>query len=90
MSSTTLYCLGICHQTAPVALREAVQSSPAELEKALVDLEELPEAIYEWVVLSTCNRFEVYVQMSTRVQAAQVKYGLSMELGSLACLFSRS
>jgi glutamyl-tRNA reductase len=74
IESTGLYCLGISHQTASVALREVVQCHSMELAEALVDLAELQDAVYEWVVLSTCNRFEVYVQLDARLEA--VKHNL--------------
>lgn len=57
------YCLGLSHQDAPVALREAISSSTAELAQALGERKELRRLLGEWVVLSTCNRFELYVQL---------------------------
>lgn len=57
----SLYLLGINHQTAPVALREKVAFAPETLEPALASLHALPD-VSEVVLLSTCNRTEVYAQ----------------------------
>lgn len=51
--------LGLNHRIAPVELREKVSFSPAKLETALVSLRAL-EPILEDVILSTCNRVEIY------------------------------
>ncbi len=52
-------CLGLNHQTAPVDLRERVAVAPSRLQEALRGLLALP-GVHEAVVLSTCNRVEVY------------------------------
>ena len=55
-----LLALGISHKTAPVALRERLAFSESEAEefaRVLVATEEVREA----VVISTCNRTEVYL-----------------------------
>ncbi|MCV2886666.1 glutamyl-tRNA reductase [Aestuariibacter sp. AA17] len=57
----TLLAFGINHKTAPVALRERVAFSPDALVQALESLKE-EMSVEESVVLSTCNRTEVYVQ----------------------------
>ncbi|WP_297832321.1 glutamyl-tRNA reductase [Thermomonas sp.] len=57
----SLYLLGINHQTAPVALREKVAFTPETLAPALASLRALPD-VSEVVLLSTCNRTEVYAQ----------------------------
>jgi glutamyl-tRNA reductase len=54
-----LYVLGINHQTAPVALREKVAFANDALAPALASLRALPE-VHEAVLLSTCNRTELY------------------------------
>jgi glutamyl-tRNA reductase len=46
-------CLGLNHQTAPVAVRERLACSSTTLTDA-------PPAVHEWVLLSTCNRVELY------------------------------
>lgn len=54
-----LIALGINHQTAPVALRESVAVSESGLPAALSRLSALP-TVQEAVLLSTCNRTELY------------------------------
>ncbi|MDI1254446.1 glutamyl-tRNA reductase [Thermomonas sp.] len=56
-----LHVLGINHQTAPVALRETVAFAPEALGPALAALRQIP-AVREAVLLSTCNRTEIYAQ----------------------------
>ena len=55
----SLHVLGINHQTAPVALREKVAFAPDALAAALASLHALPQ-VHEAVLLSTCNRTELY------------------------------
>ena len=55
----TLIAFGINHKTAPVAIREKVAFSPEKVRDALTDLVN-HESINEAVILSTCNRTEVY------------------------------
>jgi glutamyl-tRNA reductase len=50
---------GLSHKTAPVAVREKVSFSPSRVEEAVRLLHE-DGAILENVILSTCNRVEVY------------------------------
>jgi glutamyl-tRNA reductase len=55
----TLFVFGINHTTAPVAVREQVTLAPQQTAQALRGL--IAEtAIAEAVILSTCNRMEVY------------------------------
>lgn len=63
-----LIALGINHQTAPVALRERVAFDPEGLAHALNQLLALPEN-QGAVILSTCNRTEVYVQSESNSEA---------------------
>jgi len=56
MKLERLVCIGVSHQTAPVALREQLSQWPTH------DLR--TEAIEELVILSTCNRLEVYVYLA--------------------------
>lgn len=56
----TLLALGINHKTAPVALREKVAFTPDSLVEALASLKKL-EGVNESVIVSTCNRTELYV-----------------------------
>lgn len=54
-----LVVLGLNHRTAPLALRELLAFTPAELPEALVDLAGL-RGVYEAAIVSTCNRTELY------------------------------
>ncbi|SFO00009.1 glutamyl-tRNA reductase [Formivibrio citricus] len=54
-----LVVLGLNHRTAPLALRELLAFTPAELPEALLDLTAL-RGVYEAAIVSTCNRTELY------------------------------
>ena len=54
-----LFAVGISHRSAPVELRECVDFARRGLEPALAALAER-KAAHEVVVLSTCNRAEIY------------------------------
>src|SRR5262245_20213864 len=53
--------LGINHRSAPVELREQVVFAGEELGSALTGLRQVP-GVREAVIVSTCNRTELYVQ----------------------------
>src|SRR4051794_17144720 len=55
-----LLCLGVSHKTAPVALRERLAMTDVGAERFLREAVEDP-ALDEAVVISTCNRTELYV-----------------------------
>ena len=55
-----LIVLGLNHHTAPVELRERLSFGPGSLSRALEELRQVP-LVMEWVILSTCNRTELYV-----------------------------
>ena len=55
----SLVVVGINHRTAPVEVRERVVFEPARIPEALQQLRSLPE-IRESVIVSTCNRTELY------------------------------
>jgi glutamyl-tRNA reductase len=55
----TLLAFGINHKTAPVEIREKVAFPPEKVQDALLDLVK-HESVNEAVILSTCNRTEVY------------------------------
>jgi glutamyl-tRNA reductase len=55
----SLVVVGINHRTAPVELRERVVFEPSRIPEALQQLRSLPE-IRESVIVSTCNRTELY------------------------------
>lgn len=55
-----LLAVGVNHQSAPVSLRERLASADEALATRLAQLGDEVEAL-EWVHLSTCNRYEVYL-----------------------------
>jgi glutamyl-tRNA reductase len=55
----SLVVVGINHRTAPVEVRERVVFEPSRIPEALQQLRSLPE-IRESVIVSTCNRTELY------------------------------
>jgi glutamyl-tRNA reductase len=59
----SLLALGINHKTASVSLREKVTFSPERINDALQSLFELP-SVCGCVVLSTCNRTELYLSVN--------------------------
>ncbi|MCL1632896.1 glutamyl-tRNA reductase [Sporolactobacillus sp. CPB3-1] len=52
--------IGVNYRNTPVALREKLAIQPSKLEQALTELRET-KSIFEDVILSTCNRTELYV-----------------------------
>jgi glutamyl-tRNA reductase len=63
-----ILCLGLSHHTAPVEVRERLQYSPDALRATLARCgcgrEAHPPSISELVILSTCNRLELYAAVS--------------------------
>jgi glutamyl-tRNA reductase len=70
-----LLLLGTSHKTAPLAVRERVALPDGRAERFLGELIEHPE-IREAVVLSTCNRTELYVVVSDPVEAETTVLGM--------------
>jgi glutamyl-tRNA reductase len=66
--ASELLALGISHKTAPVALRERLAFSESQSCDFARQLGETPE-VSEAVVISTCNRTEVYLVASDPVRA---------------------
>ena len=62
--SMALLSLGINHLTAPVDIREKVAFAPERMTVALAELQDIP-AINESVIVSTCNRTEIYCDASS-------------------------
>ena len=58
----SLHVLGLNHQTAPVALRERLSVPEASQEAALAAAMQVP-GVRHAVLLSTCNRTEIYCQL---------------------------
>ncbi|MEO3985365.1 glutamyl-tRNA reductase [Plesiomonas shigelloides] len=65
-----LLALGINHKTAPVALREKVAFSPEKMTLALQSLAAHP-VVRSGVVLSTCNRTELYLSVEDTALAGE-------------------
>ena len=59
-----LLSLGINHLTAPVDIREKVAFAPEQMSQALHELQDIP-AVNETVIVSTCNRTEIYCDASS-------------------------
>ncbi len=59
-----LLSLGINHLTAPVDIREKVAFAPGQMHEALHALLDIP-AVNESVIVSTCNRTEIYCDATT-------------------------
>jgi glutamyl-tRNA reductase len=59
-SHPVLRVIGVSHKTAPVEIREQLAFSSERLASAYESIKG-QDAISECVILSTCNRFEVYV-----------------------------
>ena len=55
----SIFCLGVNHKTAPVEIRERLAFSEKAVPQHLVEICGIEE-ISEAVVLSTCNRVEIY------------------------------
>jgi len=58
-----LFVLGVNHETAPVDIREKISFSPEQVRLALSELKTQSLAT-ECVILSTCNRTEIYATLN--------------------------
>ncbi len=81
-----IVCAGLSHKTAPVEVRERFALSGQELKEALLDLIQ-SESISETVIISTCNRSEIYAAVS---DPARFKRDVTQYLSLLCGLDSRS
>src|SRR5207247_914130 len=77
-----LLALGISHKTAPVALRERLAVDEAEAGQFARTLAATPET-REAVVISTCNRTEVYLVVGDPVRAEADVLGLLARRASI-------
>ncbi len=75
-----LICLGLSHHTAPVDVRERLSFGPTGLEAILDDHARDTEA-GELVILSTCNRFELYAAIPEGVDPETVKTRIAERRG---------
>lgn len=58
-----LVCLGLSHNTAPIEVRERHAFPPSRMSETLTALRDY-SAVLEAVMLSTCNRIEIYAELS--------------------------
>ena len=72
MSPRRLCCVGVNHKSAPVALRERVAFGAEQLARALPALK-AQDGVDEAVIISTCNRVEVYVAGDEDLAPAAVR-----------------
>jgi glutamyl-tRNA reductase len=77
-----LLALGISHKTAPVALRERVAFTEQEATEFAAQASATPE-VREAVVISTCNRTEVYLVVGDPVRAESDVLGLLARRASI-------
>jgi len=76
-----LIVVGVSHTTAPIEVREKLAFRPWEALQALARLRE-GRLIREGVVLSTCNRTEIYAVEESNAAAAHISGLLSDRLGN--------
>ena len=81
MGELKLCCLGVSHKTAPVSVREQFSFKGEELEKALLKLNALP-GVEESIILSTCNRVEIYFTTRSDTPFKEVMDFLAVEKGA--------
>ena len=70
-----LIALGTSHKTASLSLRERIALTDAGAERLLGELREQPD-VHEAVVLSTCNRTELYLVVGDPVEAETAVVGM--------------
>jgi len=68
-----LFAFGLNHNTAPIEIREQVNFSPKRLKQALHELIER-ELAQEVVILSTCNRTELYCGLEADTMPAIINW----------------
>jgi glutamyl-tRNA reductase len=64
----TLICVGLSHKQAPIAVREQVAVRSDQIEARLRELKALP-GVREVLLVSTCNRLEIFAIAETRAAA---------------------
>jgi glutamyl-tRNA reductase len=69
----TLFALGLNHLTAPLELREKVAFAPESTAAALSDLARQP-GVNEALILSTCNRTELYVEVDAGAEVVPQRW----------------
>ncbi len=87
MSVRDIFVVGLSHKSAPIEVRERVALTGEVLKAALCDLR-AAEGVREALVVSTCNRVEVYVQADSEEPARRFFTSRSQEAGDH--LYARS
>ncbi len=77
-----LLALGVSHKTAPIVLRERVALPEGRAASVLRELISTPE-IHEAVVISTCNRTELYLAVGDDVEAETAALGILARQGGI-------
>ena len=70
-SGPNLVLVGVNHKTTPVEIREKLAFNQAKLEASLEELVTSPEII-ENIILSTCNRVEIYARVENTDRGIQL------------------
>src|SRR6267378_1516165 len=70
-----LICVGLSHRQAPIAVRERVAVAPEQIEARLRQLKALP-GVREALLLSTCNRVEIFAVAESRGAGEDLLQGL--------------
>ena len=81
MGELKLCCLGVSHKTAPVSVREQFSFKGEEIERALLKLNSL-SSVEESLILSTCNRVEIYFTTRAETPFKEVVNFLVEEKGA--------
>lgn len=71
-----IWALGINHKTAPVAVRERVSFDPAVIPAVLTQVQQL-EPVSEVMILSTCNRTEIYCSATDCMEPSVISQWLA-------------
>src|SRR5712664_1279895 len=70
-----LICVGLSHRQAPIAVRERVAVAAEQIESRLRELKALP-GVREAMLLSTCNRVEIFAVAESRGAGDDLLQGL--------------
>jgi glutamyl-tRNA reductase len=76
-------CVGLNHETSPIEVRDALVMNEEEVKRALAGLKERA-GVAEALVLSTCNRTEIYARGVTHPDPADLVGGLLEEIKGVA------
>lgn len=72
-TAQTLHILGLSHRTATVALREKAALAAADIPKALASIRTIFEPAPDVVILSTCNRTELYLMSAFQLNRSNIE-----------------